>query len=290
MKQADYFDLGADKQRGEAGYIISQAELKLFAADPDSWIRGAKVEETKSMEWGSLIDAMYLTPDELSELYVLMPKFYPAPLKSDKGAKKPWTMQARYCQNWVKNRKREGIWPITREDFEEAKKAVIRLNESPLASALRDGCETQVFCQWEWTDPVTGITVPLKCLIDIRPDDANYLADLKSTYNIGKKAFKKTANRFRYDLQGAFYGWGHRECYHETDGYALLLSQSKMPYPVTAYRLTEQDLYVGEHGNASKWGNTLGYRDMLSLYCQCLASGHYPEVNGGEFNELDLWS
>jgi len=289
MKQSEYFDIGAEFKRGEPGYIISQSDLKTFAKDPWSWINGREVEETKSMEWGSLVDAIYLTPEELKELYALYPKTYPAPTKADPDQVKPWNMNSTFCKNWVAKQKKAGLHPVDRWTFDQAKTAVSKLLKSPIARALREGCQTQVCCQWEWTDPVTQITVPLKCLIDIVPDDADYLCDLKSTNDATISAFRRIGSRFRYDVQGAFYQWGYRETTRDTDAFAFILSESKKPYPVACYNLTPNDLHVGKFGGSDRWGERMGYFQMLQLYCRCLDSGHYPELNGGDMIPLNFY-
>jgi hypothetical protein len=289
MTTAEYFEIGAEHQRGEAGYVMSQSSLKLFADNPDAWIRGRKVETTKSMEWGNLIDVLYLTPEDFGKTYCLFPKVYNCPTKADPHQQKPWSMKAYECQKWATNQRNNGIFPIFRSTYEGAKKAVDALHRHEIASHLRGDCKTQVVCRWSWTDPVTGITVPLKCMIDIAPEEDNYLSDLKSSMDGSLAGFRRTAAKFRYELQGAFYQWGHRECFRDTEQYALIVSESKFPYPVSTFYLTPDDLHVGRYGRVGKWKEIEGFQGMLEKYCRCLDSGIWPDNNGGEMKPLYLY-
>lgn len=289
MTSADYFEIGARVKRGEAGYVMSQSSLKLFAQNPAAWVKGRKVELTKSMEWGNLLDVIYLTPDLFKDSYAIFPKVYPSPTKADQFQEKPWNMTAHYCQQWAEKAKKEGRFPIYRNTFDAAKVALERLHEHEIASALRDDCDTQVVCQWEWTDTATGITVPLKGMLDLAPDDADYLADFKSSVSSEITGFRRMAAKFRYDLQGAFYQWGFRECYRDTSAFALIVSESKAPYPVATYNLTPRDLSMGRYGGRSRFGKVVGFQEMLQNYCRCLESGHWPELNSGNLTPLDLY-
>ncbi len=289
MTAAEYFEIGAEFKRGEAGFVMSQSSLKLFAQNPSAWFKGRKVEPTKSMEWGNLIDVLYLTPELFADTYCLLPKVYNAPTKADPYQQKPWNMTAHECQKWVAAQKQKGLFPLYRSTYEGAREAVKALHEHEIAAYLRGDCETQVVCQWSWTDPITGIEVPLKCMIDIAPTADNYLADLKSTVDASHGGFRRTAAKFRYDLQGAFYQWGHRECIRDTEQYSLIVSESKFPYPVSTYYLTTDDLNAGRYGSKSRWGETPGFQSMLEHYCQCLASGIWPDINDGELKPLNLY-
>lgn len=290
MKQSEYFAIGADKRRGEDGYVMSQSDLKQFAKDPWSWINGREKEETNEMRYGSAVDVLYLTPGEFQDQYVIVPKVYPAPTKKDPGQTKPWNMKATYCKDWFVNQKAAGKVPIYTKDLMAAKQAVSVLERHEIASYLREGCRSQTVCQWEWTDHITGITVPLKCMIDLEPlDGADYLADFKTSVEAGISGFRRNAARFRYDLQGAFYLWGYAETTRSVSQYALIVSESTKPYPVAVYNLTPGDLAVGRAGSKGRWGSVMGYQQMLALYCRCLASGIFPQLNDGQIKPLDLY-
>jgi hypothetical protein len=289
MTAKQYFAIGEDIRRGDPSFVMSQSALKTFASDPWSWVNGREVEETASMRYGSAVDVLYLTPSEFSDYYSLTPRTYPAPTKKDETATKPWTMQANYCKQWVADQKAAGKEVISTRDLMAAKAAVSVLEKHEVAAYLRSGCSSQTVCQWDWEDPVTGIVVPLKCMIDLEPPDADYLADFKTTNDASLAGFRKTAAWLRYDLQGAFYLWGYRLCVRDVSQFAFIVSESKKPFPAAAYHLTPRDLAIGAHGGRTRWGEVKGFFQILSLYCKCLDSGIWPQLNNGELKSLDLY-
>ncbi len=290
MNEAEYHALGTDVPRGAPERRMSQSELKAFDSDPWSWRHGSSKEETDAMEWGSLVDCLYLTPDEFSNRYALRPATYPAPTKADPDLRKPWNGNSKWCKDWLAEQEKAGVSPIAKKKLDLAKSAVRRLEECELAQALRAGSATQRVCTWDYRDPETGIVVPLKCMIDIAPEDAEFLADFKTTTDPSLAAWRRIASRFRYDLQGAFYRWGFQESTGEDrPAFGFVVQGSDFPFPVAAYYLNDRDFRIGEHGGSTRWGYVRGFREILARYCRCLADDHWPRLNDGEMVPLNLY-
>jgi hypothetical protein len=276
MKDQEYFGLGADIPRGNPEYIMSRTELVTFGDCPWEWRQGKSFDGSPSTEWGSLVDVMFLTPDEFSNRYTLRPKTYPAPTKANPDLKKPWSGNSNWCKNWMKEAEASGKEVVNDFQLNMAKKALAVLLENDEAQAIFGNADKQVFCQWEYFDEDTGITVPLKCLIDGAGIDDPYLADFKTSRDPRKHKFRMSAKYLRYDIQAAFYLDGYRECFEARDNFAFIVQSNSSPFSVASYYLEPSDIEVGRNGRREKWGVIEGYLDMLKRYCRCLADDHWP--------------
>lgn len=288
IESRDYFSIGSDVQRGDSQFVMSQSALKLFDKNPWSWIRGVDIEETASMRYGSLVDCLYLTPDRMKDLYLIQPKVYPSNV--GKGVEmKAWTRRASYCKKWEDDAIASGKTVITEDELNVARAAVRVLEEDPLASYLSADTTRQVACQWEYRDPLTGIVIPLKCMIDMVSNDLSSLIDFKTSAGASLSEFRRSASKFRYDLQGAFYLWGFRECYADVEHFGFIVSESRAPYPTASYFLTPNDIHFGREGGTSRWNTVPGYLTMLTRYARCLADGVWPQLNDGQMPALNLY-
>lgn len=290
MTQREYFKIGSGVPRGAPEFVMSQSQLKTFAKDPWSWKGGREVEETDAMRYGSLVDILLLTPEEFDEHYRIRPETYPSPTKSNPDAQKPWNANSTWCKQWIAKAANDGVAAANRRDLSKAKRAIASIREHEVVSELLEDCDSQVVCQWEWKDPRTGLVIPLKCMIDLAPRSGSFITDFKTSRDCSITGFRKTASRLRYDLQGAFYLWGFRECYRDVSDFAFVVSETEAPpYPCTAYYLTPNDLANGTYGGGDRWGRREGYQQMLLRYAWCVGTGTFPELNGGDLVPLNLY-
>lgn len=271
-----YFSIGDEFPLGDPGYVMSRSELVAFSENPWAWRNGRKFQDTKSTEWGSLVDCIYLTPEEFSENYVMQPCDYPSPTSSDPGARKPWHPGSHWCQNWTRKAKASGKTCLSKRFLDGARKALAVLKEDAQAKAFFDSSRKQTVCRWEYTDPETGIVVPLKCMIDMEGIDEPFLADFKTARAGSGHGFSKSAKSLRYDVQGAFYLYGYRECHSDRDNFAFVVQENSFPYPVSSFYLDDLSLAVGREGLVTRWRTYEGYEQMLARYCRCLADDVWP--------------
>lgn len=274
---------------GHPEYVMSQSSLKAFAACPWAWINGKEVERSENIVWGSLVDCLLLEPHTLGESFVVRPAFYPSPTKSDPAAKKPWNLRSNWCKKWLDENKK-GRDLIDTKTFKEATVAVETAKADAVTAASLEVSRKQLECRWEYKDPFTSVTVPLKCMIDLAPDGYPYLADFKTTQNADREGFRGKARAFRYDIQASFYLWGYRECYEDSRAiFAFFVQESSRPYAMSHWFIQGKQLEYGEYGWVSKWRNYEGWRSMLQRYCKCLDSGTWPSYTN-DLTELEIFS
>lgn len=278
------------QKRGDADYPMSPSALKEFGRCPSRWVAGYVSPESKSKDWGSLVDCLVLTPALLPERYAVHPTHYDKrrmecpQCKSvtdskackackcdrvEKVTKEEWSWQSNTCQAWAEANKGKAI--ISPALFESAKQAATRLLADPVAREFAAQSSTQVLVTGEWHDEATKLVVPVRCLIDLVPDRssefAKSLGDLKTTRNAALLAFNRDVFANGYHIQAAFdldlyvAATGEDRC-----NWCFLVSENFPPYEPAKRLMSESYLTLGRHD----------YTTLLRTYCRCLKAGHWP--------------
>lgn len=198
---------------------------------------------TDSMKWGSLIDCLTTTPELFGEMYHVRPETYPAPESKKKDAlmiNKPWSGNATYCKDWIKNHSDKEI--ITKEMLHEAEIAAhILLEVHDESSEIFAKSNTQVI--------IGGKIAGVKCkgLIDLEPQGTNFLADLKTTADFSEDGFAKTIANYGYNVQGGKYLalWNAMHPEDQRDSFKIIWQNSAAPYEVAVTEISKQDLDDG---------------------------------------------
>lgn len=279
---------------GSKDRVMSRSELLKFAKCPSEWRAGIPEKDTEATEWGTLIDIKLLTPGDFSKRVAVHPDTYPGKLKAD-GSEPKWTRAANYCKEWEANH--EGKLIISESKDRDANWAVLRLQQDPYIRNLLDGAQFQVWCEAEYTDKATGITIRFKTLMDFVPnknhkteaDDTIWksLGDLKTGRNITPRKFNREIFDHGYHWQAAI----------STDIYTLItgedrcewrfiLSKNVAPFQPGRRVLESEFLEEGRRN----------YRGALALYCRCLATDKWPSIedacdsiNGWVGQGLEPW-
>lgn len=269
-------------KRGDTDYVMTRSSLMDFVVCPERWINGYEGGESKSTEWGNLIDCMVLTPLQFGSRYVIIPKTYP---DSKTGEPKEWNFNAAYCKKWRADH--AGKQAIKRELEQEACEATKRLlNDIRVRDMLSgEGTKTQVWVKGIYVDPETNMEVPIQSLIDIVPSvDGKYgrgLADLKTTQSAHTKAWQKSVHKFNYDAQAAISMdlWNKATAEDRTDWFHVV-QESYAPYQVGRKLLSCEFIEQGRT-RAS---------EALKKYCQCLKTGKWPDYEDDHRNTMDGWT
>src|SRR6185369_14923860 len=165
---------------------------------------GYTSEETKATEWGDLVDCLLITPDQTWNRYALAPDTYP---DSKTGDPKPWNANSNWCKNWMEEQAPKQI--IKHNLFGPACDAVKVLESNPEIKALVECSQRQVMATASYQDEETGITVPLKILIDLLPDkDSQWgksIVDLKTLDCASMRLWRGKMFKWNYDCQAALY-------------------------------------------------------------------------------------
>lgn len=295
--------------RGHKDYIMSRGELVEFARCPYKWLLGGHDDdETTATEWGTVMDAMILTPEAFRKDFVVRPEKYKAKVMrcpgcgSESSAKsckacgcpreeveveKDWNENATVCGEWSDAQRKAGKTIVKHEVMEGAKKAFNMFSKDKHLTELVMCSQTQVMIVGTYVDRATGIEVPLKILLDLVPDKhhtryGKTLADLKTCRDAAPYAWDKAVAEHGYDTQGALYSDLYRAAFPDEErlDWRFAIQENVEPYITGRRILSEQFLEIGR----SK------YLNALKDYCVCLATGIWPNYDDIGDNRMNNWS
>lgn len=300
----EHADYSTGKKRGEPDYAMSRSELCDFLECPEKWVEGTKKETNASMEWGSLIDTLILTPDRLNARYVVAPSHYSeTKMKCPKcetltdaktcrdckcervpvAVRKPWDWGAGECKKY--RERFPGLQVIKHETSELAIRARSRLFKDPEIRELIEQSEKQVMCRATYRDDVTAIEVPICILIDLLPPADHQklgrsVIDLKTVSNAHPRMWRRTVFDCNWHVQAALY----LDVYSaarpmERDTFRHVIQENEPPF-LTAKRYMTGD-FIAE-GRST-------YRTALAHYCKCLAEGKWTGYDEYQRDAYDGW-
>ena len=129
-----------------------------------------------------------------------------------------------------------------------------------------------------WDDLATG--APCKA----RPDfvtqrmGSTFIVDLKTTEDASPRGFSRSAYKYRYHVQAAFYLDGYEQAHGVTpEAFIFIAVEKNPPYLVACYIYGPEDLSLARET----------YRANLATYLECRNSNSwpgYPEI----INPLEL--
>ncbi len=273
-------------KRGDQFLTMGRSSLMEFYRCPKRWLNGYESEDSKSTEWGSLVDCLFLTPAQFKDRYAMAPETYP---DSKTGEPKPWNANSNWCKNWIEEQAPKEI--IKHKLFGPACDAVKVLESDPEIKSLVECSQRQVMCTASYPDEETGIVVPLKILIDLLPDkDSQWggsLVDFKTSESAALRKWRSKMYQFNYDAQAALY----MDVWEATTGegrldFRHIIQESYAPYQ------TEKRLNSVEFMDLGR----SKYVAALKLYCQCLKTNTWPgydsdcrTIDGWQLTEPEPW-
>lgn len=251
-------------RRGAKDFAMSPSALKEFARCPQRWMRGYNPPDSDAMQWGSLIDCLALTPDQFDSRYVIQPDTY----TNEDGEVKPWKNNAHVCKQW--RAEQAGMEIITKKSRLEAIEVVKALTADEIIASFMACSTKQMLVEAQWQDE-SGITIPVRCLLDLVPSPnsefAKCLGDLKTLSTAALGPFQRKCFEFGWHVQAAF----DTDLFVAATGedrntWCFVVQESYPPYQ-TGKRILSQDFL--ELGRST-------YRRQLALYCRCLKTGVWP--------------
>lgn len=277
-----------DAARGTPTYVMSRSDLVLFMACPSAWKAGKERKDSSATDWGSLIDCLFLTPNQFENKFAVQP-----PLFEDKETgEMRWSGNSKVCKEWTADQKSHGIKPVSQEDMDEARKAVTHLGDDFAIIDYAQGARRQVYYTAEWQDPC-GVTVPIKILIDLEPDKAHKefgrtLGDFKTTRDAALGKWARAVHDMNYDMQAAMI----LDVFNSATGekrndFRQILQENVPPYQ-TAKRVISREFIIG---------GRVKYQAALEYYALCLKDNHWPDydwradthINGWAVTEQEPW-
>lgn len=261
--------------RGKPEFKVSPSVMREFDHCAKRWIDGYELTEAWARRWGNLLDCLLLTPEHFDERYIVRPETY---LHEKSGENRKWSANATDCKNWIADNIKAGMELLTPEEHTDARAAVEKLLADDIIKVFVESSDKQVLVEGEWHDEPTGLTIPVRCLIDLIPrnDTIFYkgLGDLKSTRSAALRAFQKDAISKGYHIQGAFNLDMYRAARPEEDrmNWCLLVQENYAPW-TTGHRFSED--MPDQPTNFVHFGRKV-YRRILGNYCYCLKTGVWP--------------
>jgi hypothetical protein len=268
-------------ERGDKNRVISRSDLMQFAKCPHRWFAGYGDDDTRSKDWGGLVDCLLLTPQLFESQYAVKPLTYPADgkKKGDAPEEKPWNGNATWCRDWMEANKAKSC--ISHKELVEAQKAVALLSgDAEIADILKRG-KRQVMLVATFEDAATQLKIPVKCLIDLVPDDSQSLCDLKTTTSAELDSWQKSVYSFGYHVQAAMYldAWNAATGEHRS-WMRHIVQENFSPYEYVKRIITEDYISIGRGV----------YTTALRNYCDCLASGCWPGYDADAELQVDGWT
>lgn len=277
-----------DRPLGDHKRVMGRSELSTFAKCPAKWRKGIPEKESDATEWGSLMDCLVMSPARFDAKFAVKPETYK---DAKTGEVKKWNGNATVCKEW--QAEQEGKILVSHDDFQESKKAMAQLEVDPAIAEYIKCSAKQVYCTAEWKDPVTGLIIPLKILIDLVPDKTHpkfgkSKGDFKSGRDASLDAWEKQVGMYHYHWQSAMYSDVYNAATGEArEDFRHIVQENVPPYQ-TAKRIIE--------GDAVKVGREQ-YQQALTAYCQCLKTNTWPDydtdkpgIGGWSFVGIKPWA
>lgn len=324
FKNAKIVSVGADAndyhaqtaERGTKEFVISSSSLRaVFAKSPSAWFKGWTLAESESLEYGSLLDVLVLTPEQFERQYILQPENYesaslecPTCKSVGKGKKcatckvervesivsKPWSNNSDTCAAWIETQAKAGRTVVDQFELDKAIAAKKRLMDDEEISAFIAGCDRQMWIEAEWHDAATGLIIPVKCLIDLAGKAgtpfAAMLGDLKSTKDASNIGWARWGRRVGYDLQAAWNFDLFKAAGREAASFHFVLSENFLPYEVGRRICTQDESDPEMDERSSLVSGRRQYRRMMADYCQFLKSGKWPGYDDTDEASASGWT
>lgn len=223
------------------------ASILSHSKNPLQFLFGRPIETTSSMEWGSLVDCMWTTPEEFNREYIITPSDAPKDLRRFATAKKPSQDTLDSIRWWDDfEAKSAGKISISSEMHSEAKSAISMLRQNDLAMEMWEASKKQLALFG--TSPILP-EASAKALLDLLPMSGRFetaVVDLKTTNDISEYGIQKAIFTYEYHMKIAYYGLlaeaaglGHRP-----RGITIFQS-SKFPYEVKVREISPDDMMIG---------------------------------------------
>lgn len=228
METGKYDNITLEQYHTMEGW--SKSALDKIARSPAHFLEAKKnpKEPSPAMQFGSALHCAVLTPELYESEYCIAPKCD----RRKKESKEIWS-------NFLAESAGKAV--IEAESAGKIELMKNALYNHPLASALLKNGEAEQSFFWE--DPRTGM------LCKVRPDyltNQNVCVDLKTASSAEYDDFQRSAYKFRYHVQGAFFIDG---IFHSTgrvcDEFVLIVIETEAPFGIMVYVLDDYAIKIG---------------------------------------------
>ena len=245
-----------------AGHVSSS--LLADVGDPLKYLTSQPKVATADMQWGSMVDCMWLTPQHWKDDYIDAPKNPPrkpgAPqIKAyEKGTASQATIDAiNFWKTWES--KANGKVVVDGDTKEMVKVCVNMLNDHPIAKYIFDNSEKQAIFVGEVPGPVLQKGTMGKAMIDILPMEGELnidgqkvllkdcIVDLKQTHKTSEHGMRTAISVFEYHMRLNWYA-RMASAYegYERKHKVFIFQNSKPPHDVHVRVISEKDDQIGK--------------------------------------------
>lgn len=183
-------------------------------------------------DWGSVVDCLTTTPDEIDDLVALSPYD---------------SFRTNESKEWRAEQVAAGKIVMSGKQMREAETAAERLRDHHIAAGLVQNSRKQVVL----LNKVKLADYPevnLKALVDLAPMTGPYLVDIKTTNTLTPRALSNKIADMGYGAQAGLYLKLWNLCHpdDQRDRFAFIWQCSEPPYEVCVSELPAADINAGE--------------------------------------------
>jgi exodeoxyribonuclease VIII len=234
---------------------ISKSGLDLMAKSPAHYYaryldpNRAPQKETEALIAGRVIHSFILEPHKVADEYCILPELN---MRTNDG-------KAQYQQFLADNQGRMPIDIGLYDNAQRIKDAVYK--NQAAAELLRIGVAERTIL---FQHPESGAMC--KCRPDWETPDG-FIVDIKSTEDASPEAFARSAFKYRYHVQSAFYSDGFvYDKGYSPEGFVFIAVEKTPPYGVGVYFATNDVIGLGRDT----------YVPELFRYQACVNTGRWP--------------
>ena len=243
-----------------ASEAISKSGLDQIARSPAHYKYSPSANDSEALILGSAFHDFVLLPDVFKKTYVVLPEDFNSKTKAGKAE--------------LAALKKAGKVILKADWMHSIDGMAASIKRHPKASKLLQNGKPEVSIFW--VDSDTGLDC--RC----RPDfihDSGILVDLKSTVDASPAAFSRSAAKFRYHVQDAFYSEGYKQATGSFPrGFVFVAVEKKTPFAVGCYELDDE---------AKALGRFLFENDLNTLL-KAKTSNSWPSSYSDEIENLSL--
>ena len=240
------------------------ASILSRARDPLKMMMPEEEPPTESMAVGSMVDMLWLTPDDWDRNYIQLPSKAPkrpsaAQIKArEKGTASESSLLAiSFWENWEAQSIGKTSYDSTLMD--KVHKSVNMLDRHPQAQYIHEHSDKQIVLQGDIPGNCLQEGGKAKCMIDLLPRDGvlettdgnrllliECVVDLKTSHNVSEHGMRTAIHNFEYHMKMAWY-LRMLQAAGETqrDKAVLIFQNSKHPRDVHVRLIDPEDLAAG---------------------------------------------
>lgn len=229
---------------------------------------------TKPLQDGTMIHTAILQPEEFPIRYMVMPPFESHPENVTKQGKKPTSPKATvYYKAKVANFEsaclRDGVQIVTRDDYDMAYEIAAQIRRHDTASRFfKRGVSTEAVAVWREQKYGYLCKARFDGLVEGELPTA---ADLKTAEDASDEAFDRSARKYGYRFQAAWYLSGLSVLGLHNPNFIFIVCEKSAPWGINVVEFDRDILHLA-------WKQV---QQSLDIYHRCHESGEWPTYGGG---------